>query len=67
MTLDDYYDWACKDAERRGLPALKPVLDALRTGARQLRDADWNDDASGGSPGSSSSSSDSTTSPRAAS
>jgi len=47
MTLDDYYDWAREDAARRGLPALQPVIEALRASARQLRDAPWNDDAAG--------------------
>jgi hypothetical protein len=45
MTLDDWYDAARNDADRRGLPDLKPVIDLLRQAARQLREADWNDDA----------------------
>ena len=47
MTIDDWYTWATADAEARGLPALKPLLDALRTATRELRDGDWNDDAAG--------------------
>lgn len=45
MTLDDWYDAAREDAERRGLPDMKPVIDALQQATRQLREADWNDDA----------------------
>lgn len=47
MTLDDWYAAARDDADARGLPDLKTVIDALRQAARQLRDADWNDDARG--------------------
>jgi hypothetical protein len=42
-------DWlaaAVADAERRGLPELKPLLEALATATRALRAADFNDDAS---------------------
>jgi hypothetical protein len=45
MTIDDWFTWAAADAERRGLPALIPLLDGLRKATRELRDADWNDDA----------------------
>ncbi len=37
------------DAERRGLPELKPMLEGLAQATTLLRSADWNDDASGGS------------------
>jgi hypothetical protein len=47
MTLDDWYDAASEDADRRGVPELKPLIDVLRQATRQLRDADWNDDARG--------------------
>ena len=35
------------DAEKRGLPELKPLLEALAGAAQALRSADFNDDASG--------------------
>jgi hypothetical protein len=47
MTLDDWYNWARLDVDRRSLPEMKPVLDALRTAAQRLRDASWDDDARG--------------------
>jgi hypothetical protein len=49
MTLDDWYTAAREDVDRRGLPDMKPLIDALQQATRQLRDADWNDDARGGS------------------
>jgi hypothetical protein len=49
MKIDDWFTWAAEDADRRGLPALRPLLDGLRTATRELREADWNDDASGAS------------------
>ncbi len=42
MTIDEWYTWAVADAERRGLPSLKPLLEGLRTATRELREADWN-------------------------
>jgi len=38
---------AIQDAERRGLPDLKPLLEALARATSALRSADWNDDATG--------------------
>jgi hypothetical protein len=38
---------AMQDAERRGLPELKPLLEALARATSALRDADWNLDATG--------------------
>lgn len=35
------------DADRRGLPELKPLLQGLATSTAALRAADWNDDADG--------------------
>jgi len=35
------------DAEQRGLPELKPLLQGLATSTAALRAADWNDDADG--------------------
>ncbi len=41
MTVQDWYAWACADAERRGMPALKPLLQALADWTQALRSADW--------------------------
>jgi hypothetical protein len=38
---------ALQDAERRNLPALKPLLDALARSMSTLRTADWNEDVGG--------------------
>jgi hypothetical protein len=43
MTIDDWLDSACADADRRELPDLKPLLGALAQATRVLRAADWND------------------------
>jgi hypothetical protein len=45
MTIDDWFTSAAKDATRRKLAALKPLLEGLHAATRDLRDADWNDDA----------------------
>jgi hypothetical protein len=45
MTTDDWLAWAGADADRRGLPELKPLLAALAGAQRTLRAADWNEDA----------------------
>ena len=47
MTPEDWRDSARADAENRGLPDLQAMLDALSRAAAVLREADWNDDASG--------------------
>jgi hypothetical protein len=47
MTVDSWLQAAISDAERRALPDLKPLLDALARATRLLRDADWDEDASG--------------------
>ena len=47
MTINTWLDAAIQDAERRGLPALKPLLDNLARATSSLRTADWNADASG--------------------
>jgi len=47
MTIKGWLDWAVQDAERRALPALKPLLETLARSTAALRAADWNDDASG--------------------
>ena len=36
---------AVRDAERRGLPALRPLLESLARATAALRAADWNLDA----------------------
>lgn len=47
MTIKNWLDGAVQDAERRGLPALKPLLEALARATSALRDAEWNGDATG--------------------
>ena len=42
MTLDDWLVAAKSDADRRALPELKPLLDALADATRALRAASWN-------------------------
>ena len=46
MTIDSWLQAAIADAERRGLPALKPLLEALAKSTQALRAADFNDNAS---------------------
>ena len=50
MTIQDWLKAALDDAERRGLPALKPILEALARSTAALRAADFNDDAAGRPP-----------------
>jgi hypothetical protein len=45
MTIEDWLRAALADAERRNLPALKPLLEALGRSTQALRAADFNDDA----------------------
>ena len=47
MTVKTWLDNALQDAERRGLPALRPLLEALARATSALRSADWNADATG--------------------
>jgi hypothetical protein len=47
MTVDSWLQAAIADAERRELPDLKPLLEALARATKLLRDADWNEDAAG--------------------
>lgn len=47
MTIKLWLENATQDAERRGLPALKPLLEALARATSALRVADWNGDATG--------------------
>ena len=41
MQLDDWFEHARRDAVRRGLPDLEPLLDMLFGATRALRAADW--------------------------
>jgi hypothetical protein len=47
MSLDDWLEWAIADAERRGLPELKPLLESFARALDVLRRADFNDRADG--------------------
>jgi hypothetical protein len=42
MTITSWLEHAIADAERRQLPALRPLLEALSSSTAILRDADWN-------------------------
>jgi hypothetical protein len=45
MTVDTWLENALRDADRRELPALRPLLETLARSTRALRAADWNVDA----------------------
>ena len=45
MTIDAWLQAAIADAERRGIPELRPILEALARSTRALRAADFNDNA----------------------
>ena len=45
MTVDAWLEAALADADRRGLPELKPLLEALSRSTKALREADFNADA----------------------
>lgn len=47
MTVKDWLEGAIDDAERRGLPGLRPLLETLARSTEALRRAPWNADASG--------------------
>ena len=47
MTIKAWLDSAVQDAERRGLAALRPLLESLAQATSALRTADWNADATG--------------------
>jgi hypothetical protein len=47
MTIESWLQAAIADAERRGLPELKPILEGLARSTQTLRAADFNDDAAG--------------------
>jgi hypothetical protein len=40
MTIDAWLKAACEDADRRGLPELKPLLESLARSMALLREAD---------------------------
>jgi hypothetical protein len=44
MTIKSWLDASIQDADRRGLPALRPLLEALARATSALRSADWNAD-----------------------
>jgi len=46
MTVEDWLQSAVADAERRGLPELKPLLEALAKAVTAVRAADFNLNAS---------------------
>ena len=46
MSIGAWLEQVLQDAERRELPALKPLLEALAGSMAALRAADWNDDLS---------------------
>jgi hypothetical protein len=48
-SVDRWLESALGEADRRGLPELKPLLEALAQATRALRSADFNDDARGAS------------------
>jgi hypothetical protein len=50
MTVEDWLENATHDAERRGLPALRPLLEGLARSMATLRAADWNLDLTGELP-----------------
>ena len=47
MTLEQWLEDARMDAYRRKLPDLAELLEGLARSTADLREADWNDDASG--------------------
>jgi hypothetical protein len=47
MNVATWLEEAVRDAERRGLPALRPLLEGLARSTTALRAADWNRDLSG--------------------
>ena len=47
VKVTSWLENAVRDAERRNLPALQPLLESLARATTALRAADWNLDASG--------------------
>ena len=50
MTIEEWLEHALSDADRRELPALRPLLEGLATSTSVLRAGDWNLDLSGELP-----------------
>ena len=50
MTVESWLESATADADRRGLPDLRALLQALARSTAALRAADWNDAATGDHP-----------------
>ena len=50
MTIESWLEAATRDAEARGLPELKPLLEALAEATRALRAADFNEVDTSGDP-----------------
>jgi hypothetical protein len=48
MDIDAWLAAAVADAEKRGLPELKPLLESVANSTGALRKADWTDRADGG-------------------
>ena len=48
MSIDTWLTSAMSDADRIGLPDLKPLLESLAESTRALRAADWNEGTDGG-------------------
>jgi hypothetical protein len=46
--VDEWLQDSLADVERRGMPELKPLLEALAPSTRLLRAADWNDSPDAG-------------------
>jgi hypothetical protein len=55
VTIKIWLENAIHDAERRGRPGLRPLLETLARSTSALRSADWNCDATGDSDSSSAS------------
>ena len=51
MTIAEWLENALRDADRRELPELRPLLEGLAKSTAALRAADWNVDLSGELPG----------------
>ena len=47
VTIKIWLENALQDAERRNLPALRPLLETLARSTSALRSADWNSDPTG--------------------
>jgi hypothetical protein len=47
MTIKAWLESAITDAERRGLPGLRSLLETLAKSTSALRSADWNHDPTG--------------------